>query len=62
MSGEPSLGAQLDVIMADLDRTGDEWVAAGHPWDGPTWEAREAVLARLREWNAAVARRYDARV
>lgn len=52
----PSLGAQLDLITTDLDTTGAAWVAAGYPYDGPVWEAREAVFARLREWNALTAR------
>jgi hypothetical protein len=46
-------GQQLDAIMRDLDRTGEAWVAAGYPYDGPAWEAREAVYGRLREWNRA---------
>jgi hypothetical protein len=48
----PHLGEQLDEISRDLDAAGDAWVAAGYPYEGPTWEAREAVFARLRAWNA----------
>lgn len=51
----PNRGQQLQAIMADLDRTGDAWVAAGYPFDGPEADAREAVFARLREWNEAQA-------
>lgn len=51
-------GEQLDEIGRDLDRTGAAWVAAGYPSDGPEFEAREAVFARLREWN----RQQDARL
>jgi hypothetical protein len=43
---------ELDAIMTDLDRTGEAWVAAGYPYEGPTFEAREAVYARLKAWNA----------
>lgn len=45
--------AELDAIMADLDATGAAWEAAGYPFDGPESEAREAVFARLKAWNAA---------
>jgi hypothetical protein len=44
---------ELDAIMADLDATGAAWEAAGYGYDTPEWEAREAVFARLRAWNAA---------
>jgi hypothetical protein len=44
-------GEQLDAIMRDLDRTSGAWVAAGYPFDGPTADAREAVFARLKQWN-----------
>lgn len=44
-------GEQLGAIARDLDRTGEAWEAAGYPSDGPEYEAREAVFARLREWN-----------
>ena len=47
----PTRGERLDAISRDLDRTGAAWVAAGYPHDGPEWEAREAVFARLRAWN-----------
>lgn len=46
-------GEQLDAIMRDLDATGAAWKAAGLPRGGPEWEAREAVFARLKEWNKA---------
>lgn len=49
----PTTGEQLDAIMRDLDRTGEAWEAAGYPDDGEEWDAREAVYARLREWNEA---------
>lgn len=52
-------GEQLDGIMRDLDDTGDAWVAAGYGYDTPEWEAREAVFARLREWNDRYAPRRD---
>jgi hypothetical protein len=42
---------QLAAISRDLDTTGAAWEAAGYPYDGPVWEAREAVFARLRQWN-----------
>lgn len=44
-------GEQLDAIMRDLDSTSAAWVAAGYPFDGPVADAREAVFARLKEWN-----------
>lgn len=44
-------GEQLAEIMRDLDRAGDAWEAAGYPFDGPTADAREAVFARLADWN-----------
>ena len=43
----PSAGEQLDGIMRDLDQTGAAWKAAGYPYGGPEWEAREAVFLRL---------------
>lgn len=48
-----SAGEQLDGILRDLDRTTAEWVAAGYPFEGPVFDAREAVFARLKEWNRA---------
>jgi hypothetical protein len=45
--------AELDAIARDLDVTGAAWEAAGYPFDGPEAEAREAVFARLKEWNNA---------
>lgn len=47
----PGLGAELDAIMDDLDATGAAWQAAGYPFDGPEFDAREAVFARLKKWN-----------
>jgi hypothetical protein len=49
----PNRGQQLDPIIAELDRTGAAWVAAGYPDHGPEVEAREAAFALLREWNRA---------
>lgn len=37
--------------MRDLDATTAAWAAAGHGYDTPEYEAREAVFARLRAWN-----------
>lgn len=51
-AGEQTAGEQLGAIGRDLDRTGEAWVAAGYPFEGPIFEAREAVFARLKEWNA----------
>lgn len=48
-------GEQLDAIMRDLDRASDAWVAAGYGYDTPEYEAREAVFARLKEWNSQYA-------
>lgn len=54
MSAEPmGTGAELDAISTDLDATTAAWAAAGHPFDGPEYEAREAVFRRLRAWNTA---------
>lgn len=53
----PNAGEQLDAIMRDLDATGAAWVAAGYPSEGPEYDAREAVFARLHEWNAEQDRR-----
>lgn len=52
---QQSAGEQLDAIMRDLDATSAAWVAAGYGYDTPEWEAREAVFARLKEWNARYA-------
>jgi hypothetical protein len=49
-------GEELDAIARDLDATGKAWAAAGYGYDTPEYEAREAVFARLREWNEAAAR------
>jgi hypothetical protein len=49
-------GEQLDAIMRDLDRTGAAWKAAGYGYGTPEDEAREAVFARLAEWNRQHAR------
>lgn len=48
----PSRGQQLDSIMRDMDEASVAWVAAGYPFDGAEWVAREAVFGRLRAWNA----------
>ena len=45
--------ADLDAIMRDLDAATTAWAAAGHEYDGPEAEAREAVFARLKTWNEA---------
>jgi hypothetical protein len=52
----PSAAEQIDAIMRDLDATTDAWVAAGYGYDTPEAEAREAVFARLKAWNAEHAR------
>lgn len=44
-------GEEIDAIGRDLDATGAAWAAAGYPSDGPTFDAREAVFARLKAWN-----------
>jgi hypothetical protein len=44
-------GEQIAAIMRDLDTTTAAWVAAGYGYDTAEWEAREAVFARLKEWN-----------
>lgn len=51
--GTPTAGEELDAIMRDLDATTKAWAAAGHKFDGPEHEAREAVFARLKAWNKA---------
>jgi hypothetical protein len=51
MTTTTTAAGQLAAISRDLDTTGEAWQAAGYPWDGPVWEAREAVFARLRQWN-----------
>lgn len=50
-----SLGDELAAIMHDLDRTSAAWVAAGGGLGTPEDEAREAVFARLEEWNKKAA-------
>lgn len=52
----PTAGEQLDAIMRDLDATTKAWAAAGHGYGTPEAEAREAVFARLKAWNAERAR------
>lgn len=52
-AAKPTAGEELDAIMRDLDATTKAWVAAGHKYDGPEAEAREAVFARLKAWNKA---------
>jgi hypothetical protein len=49
-------GEQLDAIMRDLDATGAAWEAVGYARPSPEDDAREAVFARLREWNDRNAR------
>lgn len=44
-------GEEIDAIGRDLDAATKAWVAAGYPSTGPEWDAREAVFARLHEWN-----------
>jgi hypothetical protein len=52
MTTEPAnRGQQIDKIMHDMDEASAAWVAAGYPFEGPEFEAREAVFARLRQWN-----------
>ncbi len=51
--GQPSRGEQLDDISRRLTAATDRWAAAGHPFDGPLADEREAVFADLRAWNAA---------
>lgn len=46
-------GQQLDAIMQAMDEATAVWVTAGYPFDGPEADAREAVFARLRQWNEA---------
>lgn len=46
-----TLAEQMSDIMPRLTATMDAWVAAGWPYDGPIWEAREAVFLELRAWN-----------
>jgi len=48
---KPNAGEELDAIMRDLDATTKAWAAAGHKYDGPEDQAREAVFARLKVWN-----------
>jgi hypothetical protein len=57
-----TLGEELDEISHDLDAAGAAWVAAGYGYDTPECEAREAVFARLKAWNAKVAGRTTAGV
>jgi hypothetical protein len=46
-----SAGEQLDSIMRDLDAAGAAWERAGYGYGTPEDDAREAIFARLREWN-----------
>lgn len=46
-----TLGEQLDALMKRMDAATDAWRDAGHPYDGPVYEAREAVYAALRAWT-----------
>lgn len=56
-ASERTLGEELDAISRDLDATGLAWVEVGYPDSGPEFEAREAVFARLRDWNTRAAGR-----
>jgi len=56
MTPEPNAGQELGAIMRDLDETTAAWAAAGYGYGTPEDEAREAVFARLREWNRRNAR------
>ena len=56
MTDEPNAGQQLDAIMRDMDEATAAWAAAGYGYGTPEDEAREAVFARLREWNKRNAR------
>jgi hypothetical protein len=53
MTPKPNAGEELDAIMRDMDETTAAWAAAGRRFDGPEFEAREAVFARLKAWNTA---------
>lgn len=56
MTPEPNAGQELDAIMRDMDAAYAAWAAAGYGYETPEDEAREAVYARLREWNIRNAR------
>jgi hypothetical protein len=45
------LWADFGQILQRLNSATDDWAAAGDPYDGPVYEARESVYADLREWN-----------
>lgn len=51
MSESRSLGQRLDDIIRDMNAASAEWAAAGYPMSGEEFEAREAVFAKLRNWN-----------
>lgn len=46
-----TLGEQLQGIMRRLDAAGDAWTAAGYPYEGPVYDARETVFRDLRAFN-----------
>lgn len=48
---EPTLGQQLDDLMQRMDAATKAWAEAGHPFEGPVAEAREAVFVDLRAFN-----------
>lgn len=56
MTEQSNAGSELDAIMRDLDEATAAWATAGHGYGTPEDEAREAVFARLREWNDKNAR------
>lgn len=51
MAEKPNAGQELDAIMRDMDEATAAWAKAGRRFDGPEFEAREAVFARLKAWN-----------
>ena len=53
MTTTTTAGEQLDAIMRDLTAATAAWAAAGYGYDTPEALTREAVFARLREWNEA---------
>ena len=56
MTEKPNAGQELDEIMRDMDAATAAWADAGYGYGTPEDEAREAVFARLREWNQKNAR------
>lgn len=53
---EPNAGQELAAIMADMDAATNAWVDTGYGLYSPEYEAREAVFARLQEWNRRYAK------